>query len=162
MIKVELTHNFSLQELCKSFVAKREGINNTTTDKLIIQNLTQLAMFVLQPIRNKFGPLSPESCFRCNELNSLLGGADDSQHLFGEAADLDNIPGLSNYDLAKWIVENLVFDQLILEKHIVGDIHSGWVHVSYNSIGVNKRETLRYDTCNGQYSRNTYYNFLFY
>lgn len=156
-----LSRNFTLRELCSSFTAKRNGINNLTTDKNIIANLTRLATFVLQPVRNEFGSYSPGSCFRSHELNDLIRGADDSQHLYGEAADLDNIPGLSNYYLAKWIVNNVDFDQVILEKYVEGDMHSGWVHVSYKSAEVNRHEVLRYDTRNGEYLKNTYYPFEF-
>ena len=42
-------------------------------------------------------------------------------------------PGTPNYDVAKWIEENLEFDQLILEFYTPGIPDSGWVHVSYKS-----------------------------
>jgi len=48
----------------------------------------------------------------------------------GHAADFE-IPTIANQDLAHWIKENLVFDQLILEFHHANDPKSGWVHCSY-------------------------------
>ena len=50
--------------------------------------------------------------------------------------------GVDNKALAKYIKENLDFDQLILEfyKEEEGP-HSGWVHVSYVGKG-NRKESL--------------------
>jgi hypothetical protein len=39
---------------------------------------------------------------------------------------------VSNYDLAKWISDNLKFTQVILEFYTQGVPDSGWVHVSYD------------------------------
>jgi hypothetical protein len=39
---------------------------------------------------------------------------------------------VSNYELAKWIVDNLKFTQVILEFYTQGVPDSGWVHVSYD------------------------------
>jgi len=50
--------------------------------------------------------------------------------------------GVDNKSLAKYIKENLDFDQLILEfyKEAEGP-HSGWVHVSYIGKG-NRKQSL--------------------
>ena len=40
------------------------------------------------------------------------------------------------------------FDQLILECY-TGDPSSGWVHVSYNNQGENRKDVLTYDRTNG-------------
>ena len=55
----------------------------------------------------------------------------------GQAVDIE-CPGTANYDVAKWIEENVDFDQLILEFYTPGIPDSGWVHVSYNSAGNRK------------------------
>ena len=47
-------------------------------------------------------------------------------------------------ELAQWIVENLDFDQLILEYYNSNDPSSGWVHCSYKR-GENRKQVLRYD-----------------
>jgi hypothetical protein len=48
-----------------------------------------------------------------------------------QAADIE-IVGVANGDLAKWIVENMKFTQVILEFYTQGIPDSGWVHVSYD------------------------------
>ena len=107
---------------------------------------------VLQPIREHFGTTTINSGFRGDILNRRIGGAKKSQHRFGEAADIE-VPGVSNYDLAKWIKDNLHFDQLILEYHTPGTPNSGWVHVSFQNARVNRKTTL---TAVKQHSRTAY------
>ena len=120
---------FTLSELCRSQTATRLNINNAP-DEWQTNNLQQLAQNVLDPIRKKFGPFSPNSAFRSYKLNLAIGGAPNSQHMKGMAADIE-IPGVSNLDLFNWIKGNLTYDQLILEYHNSAIPDSGWVHVSY-------------------------------
>jgi hypothetical protein len=68
-----------------------------------------------------------------------------SQHAKGEAADFE-VPSISNLELCTWIINNLDFDQLILECYTGGN--TGWVHCSYKAEG-NRREVLTYDKENG-------------
>jgi len=126
----KLSENFRLGELLKSNTATRLGIDNTPTPAAL-ENLTILTMMVLQPIRDEFGVLALSSAYRCLKLNRHLGSQDTSQHLSGQAADLEK-PGVDNYVLACWIRDNLDFDQLILEFYDGIDPTSGWIHVSYS------------------------------
>ena len=48
------------------------------------------------------------------------------------------VPGVSNYEVAKWITDNCDFDQVILEFYTPGIPDSGWVHVSYKKEGNRK------------------------
>ena len=128
---MKLTTNFSLAELTASQVAARKGIpNNPSAGQ--IENLKKLCESILQPIRNHYdSPVIISSGFRTPELCILINSSINSQHAKGQAADLQVI-GVDNKSLAKYIKENLDFDQLILEfyKESEGP-HSGWVHVSY-------------------------------
>jgi zinc D-Ala-D-Ala carboxypeptidase len=73
------------------------------------------------------------SGFRCQELNSRINGSPNSQHVLGQAADIEVLE-VGNLELSDWIHHNLSYDQLILEFHNPEkDPHSGWVHVSFNS-----------------------------
>ena len=75
-------------------------------------------------------------------MSQKIGSSTKSQHCKGEAADLE-IFGVANNELADWIKENLMFDQLILEYYIPGEPNSGWVHVSYTKeINANRKEYL--------------------
>lgn len=125
----DLSKNFSVNEMIKSQTALRHGIDNwPDVDALL--SMDYLANAVLQPIRDEFGPTHISSGFRCLELNRKLGSKDTSQHIKGEAADIE-IWGFDNRKLAVWINENLVFDQLILEFYDGVNSSSGWVHVSF-------------------------------
>ena len=58
--------------------------------------------------------------------------------------------GISNPNLAKWISENLVFDQLILEFYDGKDPNSGWVHCSYKKDDTNRGAMLTALRVNGK------------
>jgi len=96
---------------------------------------------VLQPVRERFGmPVKVNSGFRSAAVNTKVGGSKTSDHCRGMAADIE-IPGVANAELAQWIVDNLIFRQVILEFYTPGVPDSGWVHVSYN-LGDNKKQAL--------------------
>jgi len=138
-----LSKNFSLAELTKSQTAERKGIPNTPTADHIY-NLTALCENILQPIRNEFGSFIVSSGYRSPELCEAIGSKATSQHAKGEAADFE-VAGVSNYKLATWIEENLLFDQLILECFQGGN--SGWIHCSYIPDG--RKETLTFNRSEG-------------
>lgn len=125
---MRLNKNFVLSEFLKSDTGTRKGIDNTPPDSAV-KNLKLLVDTILQPVADEFKTVVINSGFRSPELNVAIGGATNSQHLSGLAADIE-VPGVSNYTLACWIRDNLKFDQLILEYYTPGSPNSGWVHVS--------------------------------
>ena len=130
--------NFSISELCKSDKAKQNGIKNTP-NLAGVDNMLNLIFYCLQPIRNMLGkPMIISSGFRCPELNKLVGGVSNSQHLEGKAVDF-TVPGETVAGIIfKIQTSNIEFDQLIHEK-IKG---KEWVHISYNK-GNNRKQVLR-------------------
>lgn len=127
-----LSEHFTLREMTKSYTAVRLGIQNKPSPQQI-ENLKRLCDNVLEPVRKHFGiAFTPSSAFRSKGLNVAVGGAPASQHVAGEAADIE-IPMVDNLDLALWISENVDFDQLILESYTASDPTSGWVHVSHRA-----------------------------
>ena len=122
---MQLSFNFSLRELTRSQTATRKGIKNEPNQEQLI-NLVALTVKILQPCRDKFGPISINSGLRVLELNRAIGSGDKSQHTRGQAADFEAF-SISNTELAKWIKDNLDFDQLILE-YPGKDPRDGWVH----------------------------------
>ena len=137
---MQLSENFSLNELTKSQTATRKGINNTPSDNEK-ENLKSLSINILQKIRNHYGrPVRVTSGYRSPELCVAIGSSEKSQHAKGEAADFE-ITGIDNFDLAIWISKYLDFDQLISEFYVEGDKDSGWVHCSYKSEG-NRKQCL--------------------
>ena len=137
---VRLSENFLLSEYTKSQTATRKGIDNTP-GSIHLDNAQALFTNVVQKIRDKFGVTIITSGYRSGDLNYAIGGSNTSQHCKGQAVDIE-CPGTPNYDVAKWIEDNLEFDQLILEFYKKDDPAGGWVHVSYNR-GANRMQRLR-------------------
>lgn len=137
---MQLTKNFSLAEMIKSETALRQGLENTPGE-VEIENLTRLCEHVLQPLRDLYGRgIKVNSGFRHPDVNAAVGGSRTSDHCKGMAADIE-IPGVANYDLAKYIADYFYFTQVILEFYTPGIPDSGWVHVSYDPNNL-KRQTL--------------------
>ena len=145
---MNLSKSFTLNELTKSQEALRLGIDNTPNDEHI-ENLKILCENILQPIRDFYGmPLSVSSGYRSAALCEAVGSSSKSQHTKGQAADFE-IFGMANKDLADWIVQNLDYDQCILEFWSPNDPNSGWVHCSYNDSG-NRKQYLNAQKLNGR------------
>lgn len=144
---MNLSKNFTLDELCKSEIAIRRSIDNTPTET-VISNLQALVLNVLQPIRNSLGPITINSGYRSPAVNVAVGGSPTSDHCLGMAADIE-IAGYDNKMLAKFIEQNFKFTQLILEFYEDGQPASGWVHVSFDPNDL-KCQTLRAVKQNGK------------
>jgi zinc D-Ala-D-Ala carboxypeptidase len=127
---MNLTKNFTLEEMTKSETALRHDLENTPGEQEI-SAMKLLAEKVLQPVRDHFGKgVKVNSGFRNQDVNQKVGGSRNSDHTRGQACDIE-IPGVPNAELAEWIKDNLEFNQLILEFYTPGVPDSGWVHVSY-------------------------------
>lgn len=136
-----VSKNFSLLEMIKSPTADRLGIDNTPSNGGITDCLTLVAEKILEPVRAHYGvPIIPSSGYRCLALNRAVGSKDTSQHIMGQAVDFE-VPGTPNLSVAKWIRDNMEFDQLILEFYRSGEPNTGWVHCSYRD-GRNRKEVL--------------------
>lgn len=128
--------NFTIAELCSSSVAMARGIDNTPPSGVLMA-LTALVDHVLDPARAEFGaPITVNSGYRSPKLNAAVGGAATSQHIRGEAADLDTGTRSGNRRLYAIIAKRGEFDQLINEHDFA------WVHVSFKAHGTNRRQTL--------------------
>lgn len=132
--------NFTISELLHSDTANKLGIVNTTSDKVVLDNMFYLIVECLQPIRDKLGkPMKVTSGYRCPVLNKAVGGSTTSQHAKGQAVDFV-VSGMSVFDIVQFIRSNgFKFDQLI-EEHGAG---GSWVHISYVH-GLNRQEVLRF------------------
>ena len=98
---MQLSENFTVSEFTKSQTASRLGIDNMPTDQHL-ENAKRLFENVVQRVRDHFGTTVINSGYRGAALNKAVGGASTSQHCNGEAADIE-VPGVANYDVAKWI-----------------------------------------------------------
>ena len=136
-MSTKLSKNFTLQELTKSATADRYDIDNTPNEKEI-ENLKRLANNVLQPIRDKWKKsIFVNSGFRCEELNTKVGGSKTSQHRKGEAADIEvsNSNNAKLFNMIKGMIENneIEVGQLIWEygtkKNLIGFMYHCLCHI---------------------------------
>ena len=140
---MQLSKNFSLEEMERSQTAQRMGIKNKAGSGEI-KNLTDLCYNVLEPCRAKFDkPITITSGYRSPELCEAIGSKPTSQHTKGEAADFELV-GISNLQVALWIQNNCDFDQLILEFWKDDDPNAGWVHCSFKE-GSNRKQVLTFN-----------------
>ena len=143
-----LSRNFTVEELSKSLAAINRGLDNTPK-KHHIDNLRLLCVHVLQPIRDHFAlPVTINSGFRSANVNRAIGGSFTSQHMLGQAADIE-IVGVHNADIWRFVQTLPAFDQVIAEHLEVKNPSAGWVHVSYAE-GKNRKQGLSC-TVPGQY-----------
>lgn len=127
---------FSIAEMVRSDTADRKGINNRLPQELL-PAMNALIDNVLDPLREWYGKaITVNSGYRCPELNAAVKGSKTSQHMKGEAADIDTGDRQQNKLLFEYIRKNLPFDQLIDESNFA------WVHVSYRADGNNRKQVL--------------------
>lgn len=106
-----------LSEFTRSATATARGIDNTPDIQSIV-NLCALCHRILEPLRKWYGkPITINSGYRCQELNRAVGGAKNSYHQYGRAADIPMNPALVSY-----IRDHLPYKELINE--------GGWIHVA--------------------------------
>lgn len=148
-----ISEHITYNEATRSITAKRNNILNTP-NKAQLKNMRLLAENVLEPLRAGLGgkPIYCVSFFRSKNLNSIVGGAINSQHMAekGAAVDVDNDgreDSPSNDEVFHYIKDNLEFDQLIWEYGT--KTKPDWVHVSYNK-GKNRKQILR---CRSEYPK---------
>ena len=120
----QLSPHFTLEEMILSQAAAREGIDNTPSPQ-IVQRLTR-ACALLEDVRTLLGGRSIliSSGYRSPALNAAVGGANDSDHTYGLAADFTSPSFGSVLEVAQKIAaSNLGYRQLIYE-------FGSWVHIS--------------------------------
>lgn len=127
---MNLSANFTLHELLHSPTARRLNITEQYNPPIEARiALQELCEHILQPLRERLGPLTVNSGYRSPALNKAVKGARNSQHLLGQAADIEGVQ-CSNADIFKAVQDmNLSFDQLIWEYGTRQE--PDWVHVSY-------------------------------
>lgn len=135
---MSLSADFKLWEFVISTTADKNGIKNVPNEKEI-EHLRQLCKKILQPARKALGPLKISSGFRSEKLNKFVGGADNSDHRLGYAADVIPV-NVNTRKFADWVVRNCQeYDQVILEFGTVSN--PNWIHVS--AAPSNRKQILR-------------------
>ena len=147
-----LTKNFTLEELIEAGSARRLGLDEQFNPSAeIICHLNDLAKNILQPLRDAVGhSIQITSGYRSPPVNKGVGGAKNSDHLYGYAADIQLwINGVNkNQLLFDTILRlKLPFRQMIDE--FGSETEPAWIHISYNPLD-NKKECLRARKVNGK------------
>ena len=115
---------FTLKEFVHSRTAGSLGIDNIP-DFDQVDNLNNLIKYVLNPCRQYIGTaIYINSGYRTWRLNTIIGGASNSQHMEGKAADITTLHDKADNNLFKFIVNKIDFDQCIR--------YETFIHVSYN------------------------------
>ena len=137
-----ISKHVSYKEGVRSNTALRLGIENTPSAEQL-EKMEIVAKEVFEPLRKWVGgPIKVNSFFRCEKLNKAVGGSTKSQHMSGQAMDIDDGFGhRSNADMYGFIKENLNFDQMIWE--FGDDENPDWVHVSFVSKEENRNRCLK-------------------
>lgn len=123
--------HFTLSEFFRSSTAAKNGIKNEPNideRATIARNINLLVDNVLDPIRDMVNaPIIITSGYRCPQVNRLVGGVDNSQHMSGCAADF-HVMGFTPsmmYEVFLYIFNTLEYDQLIYYRS------KNIIHVSY-------------------------------
>lgn len=119
---MNLSPNFTLQEMVRSDVAARHGWDNTPPSEYL-DNLRRTAE-LLEKVKQAVGmrPVVVTSGYRSKQVNDAVGSKDTSMHRFGCAADI-RVPGLSPQEVVSLCISmNVPYDQIILE-------FDSWTHV---------------------------------
>jgi len=125
---------FTFEEMTRSDTAVKHNIKNIP-DPEQFENLSNLVVKLLDPLREKFGkPIKVNCGFRSNEVNKLVGGVPTSQHCKGEAADITSDDNKRLFELIK---NEFEWDQLINENNL------SWIHVSLKKTGKNRKQVLK-------------------
>jgi zinc D-Ala-D-Ala carboxypeptidase len=133
----KLSKNFSLHEMLVSETAARFSfMEQFEPSQAVIDNLEQLCIKILQPLRNGVkSPIHINSGYRCPRVNSSIGGASKSQHLTGHAADINDFQNGNEFLLRKIIELKLPFDQ------VINEFNFRWIHISFDP-AKNRRQML--------------------
>lgn len=124
--------HFTFRELLHSSLALQNDVVNLPPRNeaaKVYFNLVVLVDNLLDPIRERFAvPVIITSGYRCERVNKLVGGVDNSQHMKGEAVDFC-FAGFSKKEMGAAffeIAEEFDFDQLIYYRK------KGIIHASYS------------------------------
>ena len=125
--------NFSLAELTTTST----GLSNVPSSSARA-NLEKLANQILEPLRERFGPIIISSGYRSPAVNAAVGGVSNSDHLTGTAADLYAQDGTPAATMATWLyASNLPLEQVIVEHH------TGHLHLAMDTGGTPYRRSFK-------------------
>ena len=118
MENIKLSNHFTLAEFCNF----SKYPDNLPTPQVVF-NLKYGCQYLLEPARREVGPIIINSGFRNPRVNALVGGVNNSQHLYGQAADIRPKDPRQFQRLVDFLRANEYTDQLLTGN--------GWLHISW-------------------------------
>ena len=145
----KISKHISYKEGTYSQTALRRGLDNTPNEEQL-KCMKEVAENLFEPLREWVGgPIKINSFFRGEPVNTAIGGSKYSQHMKGQAMDIDDTFGhKTNAEMYHYIKDNLDFDQLIWE--FGDDKNPNWIHVSYVTHRENRKKLTIAKKINGK------------
>ncbi len=144
-----ISKHISYHEGTYSRTGERRDLDNTPNAKQL-KCMKEVAENLFEPLREWVsGPIKINSFFRGEPVNTAIGGSTRSQHMKGQAIDIDDTFGhKTNAEMYHYIKDNLDFDQLIWEFGT--DKNPNWLHISWVSHRPNRKKLTIAKKINGR------------
>ena len=145
----KISEHISYKEGMHSNTALRRGLDNTPGPEQL-KCMMEIGRDLFEPLREWVGgPVKITSMFRGEPVNTAIGGSKNSQHMKGQALDIDDTYGhKTNAEMYHYIKDNLIFDQLIWESGT--DENPNWIHMSYVTHRENRKRLTIAKKVNGR------------
>jgi len=134
-----ISKHISYHEGTYSQTGVRRNLDNTPNEDQL-KCMKEVSENLFEPLRKWVsGPIKINSFFRGEPVNTAIGGSTRSQHMKGQAIDIDDTFGhKTNAEMYHYIKDNLDFDQLIWEFGT--DKNPNWLHMSWVSHRPNRKK----------------------
>ena len=144
-----ISKHISWHEGTYSRTGERRDLDNTPNEEQL-KCMKEVAENLFEPLREWVGgPIKINSFFRGEPVNTAIGGSRKSQHMKGQAIDIDDtFRHKTNAEMYYYIKDNLDFDQMIWE---FGDYKNpNWLHISWVSHRPNRKKLTIAKKVNGR------------
>ena len=144
-----ISKHISWHEGTYSRTGERKDLDNTPNEDQL-KCMKEVAENLFEPLREWVGgAIKINSFFRGEPVNTAIGGSTRSQHMKGQAIDIDDTFGhKTNAEMYHYIKDNLDFDQMIWEFGT--DKNPNWLHISWVSHRPNRKKLTIAKKVNGR------------
>ncbi len=145
----KISKHITYHEGTYSRTGERKNLDNTPNPRQL-KCMAEVAENLFEPLREWVGgPIKVNSFFRGEPVNTAIGGSKYSQHMKGQAIDIDDTFGhKTNAEMYYYIKDNLDFDQMIWEFGT--DKNPNWLHISWVSHRPNRKKLTIAKKLNGR------------
>ena len=145
----KISKHISWHEGTYSRTGERRDLDNTPNEEQL-KCMKEVAENLFEPLREWVGGgIKINSFFRGEPVNTAIGGSTSSQHMKGQAIDIDDtFKHKTNAEMYHYIKDNLDFDQMIWEFGT--DKNPNWLHISWVSHRPNRKKLTIAKKVNGR------------